>query len=534
MADIPTPELLIPPSRLVDWQLFLSEDLGRSSYLFPTVTGSTGLQHGWQRLLTAVRRRIAIDLRALAAFRIALGLLLLANLLTRARFLEVFYTDSGAFPRSTLLSTHPGANQVFTYLPDPWGPILLFPVAGVFALALLVGYRTRLATAASLVLLILLHLRNPLVLNSGDLLLRSLLIWGLFLPLDCRWAIDARNYDVRDGTVSSVVTAAVLTQVVLVYAINATYKFDGPLWRSGEAVAYVFEADQLTYLLGDFLADFPALLVAATYLWMALLVASPLLLVATGRARTLLASVFVVAHAGMLVSMPIGLFPLISIAGLLLFFPPTAWDVAGRVVGKSRFAVRIRSWSGRIEAAVAPSARLYPQWLRLGRVRGLLWIGIPAVVFALVLLSAGATATDTDLPDPVETGIETANLQQEWRMFAPHPSRTTQWFAFPANRTDGTTVDAFYGGPAELGRPPDAADTYPSNRWRKYLQKVRGDDATAYRTALAEYLCTRWNRDHAIEIERVAIYSGYERTDPFTGESHASGGRYVFRQECTG
>jgi len=523
--------MFVPFSSLVERWLFLSEDLGRSSYLFPTVTGSTGLQHGWQRLLTAARRRIAVDLRALAAFRIALGLLLLVNLLTRARYLETFYTDSGAFPRSTLLSTHPGANQIFTYVPDPWGSIALFPVAGVFALALLVGYRTRLATAASLVLLILLHLRNPLVLNSGDLLLRSLLIWALFLPLDRRWAIDARRHD-ESGQVSSVATAAVLTQVVLVYAINATYKFDGPLWRSGEAVAYVFEADQLTYLLGDLLADFPTVLVAVTHLWMVLLVASPLLLVATGRARTLLASVFVVAHAGMLLSMPIGLFPLISIAGLLLFYPPAAWNVAARVVGETRFADLIRSWSRRIEAAVSPSARLYPQWIRLDRARALLWAGIPAVVFALVLLSAGATTTDTDLPGPIETGIDTANLQQEWRMFAPHPSRTTQWFAFPANRTDGTTVDAFYGGPADLGRPPDAADTYPSNHWRKYLQSVRDDDATAYRRALAEYLCTRWNRDHATDITRVAIYSGYERTDPFTGESQASGGRYLLRQKC--
>ena len=489
-------------------------------------------QQARSRATAALTRRLAIDLRALAAFRIALGLLLLANLLTRARYLRTFYTDDGAFPRSVLLANFEGANQVFTYLPDPWGLILLFPVAGLFALALLVGYRTRVATAASLVLLILLHLRNPLVLNSGDLLLRSFLIWGLFLPLDRRWAIDARTHEDADGTVSTVATAAALTQVVLVYVINATYKVDGPLWRSGEAVAYVFEADQLTYLLGDFLAAYPRLLVAVTYLWMALLVASPLLLALTGWLRALLASVYVALHAGMLVSMPIGLFPLISIAGLLLFYPPVAWDTAGRVVTGTRIAETLRSVFRRVEATVPPATRIRPSWPRLDRLRAVLWVAIPAVVFALVLLSAGSTATDTDLPGPVEQGIDTANLQQEWRMFAPHPARTTHWYAFPANRSDGTTVDAFYGGPADLGRPPDAADTYPSNRWRKYLQSVRGEGGEPYRASLASHLCTRWNRNHATDIERIAIYTGYERTDPFSGEVQASGGRYLYRHAC--
>jgi hypothetical protein len=61
---------------------------------------------------------------------------------------------------------------------------------------------------------------------------------------------------------------------------------------------------------------------------------------------------------------------------------------------------------------------------------------------------------------------------------------------------------------------------------------VRGDEDGAFRTAFAEYLCIRWNRDHATDISRVRIYSGYERTDPFTGESEASGGRYLLDHEC--
>lgn len=495
------------------------------------MTGRTQLQRGRQWFSTALRRRVAIDLRALAAFRIALGVLLLVNLLMRARYLGVFYTDDGAFPRSTLLATHTGGNQVVTYLPDPWGPILLFPVAGVFALALLVGYRTRVATAASLVLLVLLHLRNPLVLNSGDRLLRSLLIWALFLPLDRRWAIDARRYDTR-GTVSSVATAAVLVQVALVYVINATYKVDGQLWRSGEAVAHVFQADQLTYLLGDLLAEFPALLVAATYLWMAMLVVSPLLLVATGRLRMLLASLFVTMHAGMLVSMPIGLFPLISITGLILFYPPPAWDAAGNVFEETVGVDRLRAWTARIEATVPPSGRVWARWPRVAEAGRWVAAELPAVLLVTVLLSAGSITTGADLPEPVEQGIDTANLQQRWQMFAPHPTSTTRWMAFPANTTAGTSVDAFYGGPPDLDRPANVDGTYPSNRWRKFFQSVREDSDGAYRRSFAAYLCAQWDREHATDLTRVGIYAGYERTDPFSGGVDASGGRYLLRYDC--
>jgi hypothetical protein len=117
-------------------------------------------------------------------------------------------------------------------------------------------------------------------------------------------------------------------------------------------------------------------------------------------------------------------------------------------------------------------------------------------------------------------------------MFAPHPTQTTRWYAFPANLTDGRTVDALRGGPGELGRPPDAADSYPSNRWRKYFQKVREGANGPYRTALADYLCRNWNQNHGSTVERVGIYYGYERTDPYTGAVEASGGRYLHRQDC--
>ena len=67
----------------------------------------------------------------------------------------------------------------------------LLAVQAVFALALLVGHRTQLATVASFVLLASLHTRLPVVLNGGDDVLRVFMFWAMFLPLGRVWSFDA-------------------------------------------------------------------------------------------------------------------------------------------------------------------------------------------------------------------------------------------------------------------------------------------------------------------------------------------------------
>jgi len=131
-----------------------------------------------RRLAAAVAARVSVDLRALAAFRIGLGALVIADLLLRSRSLTAFYTDYGVLPRRAFFSDYSGNYSLHALSGEPWAVGLLFALAGAFALALVVGYRTRLVTLVSWVLLVSLHARNPMVLNSGDTLLRMLLFWS--------------------------------------------------------------------------------------------------------------------------------------------------------------------------------------------------------------------------------------------------------------------------------------------------------------------------------------------------------------------
>ena len=102
-----------------------------------------------------VRHKIAelwgADLRSLAAFRIGLALLLLADLINRALDLRAHYTDFGVLPRSAALALSPSIwhYSLYFWTGTPLLPAVGFLLAGLFALGLLLGYRTRVLTGLS-------------------------------------------------------------------------------------------------------------------------------------------------------------------------------------------------------------------------------------------------------------------------------------------------------------------------------------------------------------------------------------------------
>src|SRR5690606_21397140 len=62
----------------------------------------------FENLYGSVPRIWGIDLRALAAFRVGLGVLLLVDLVARSLHLVAHYTDAGVLPRAALAELQPG------------------------------------------------------------------------------------------------------------------------------------------------------------------------------------------------------------------------------------------------------------------------------------------------------------------------------------------------------------------------------------------------------------------------------------------
>ena len=89
------------------------------------------------------------DLRSLAAFRIVLALLVLADLAGRSTDLYAHYTDRGILPRGVLVEEvlSPWVFSVNLINGEPIFQKLLFGTTALAALALLAGYRTRPMTA---------------------------------------------------------------------------------------------------------------------------------------------------------------------------------------------------------------------------------------------------------------------------------------------------------------------------------------------------------------------------------------------------
>lgn len=450
-----------------------------------------------------LRRRFAIDARALAALRIALGSLLLLDLVLRARHLTAFYTDAGVLPRAALTAEYPVISRlsVHTISGSPGLQAVLFVVAGVAAVALVLGYRTRLATAVSLLLLISLHARNPVVLNGGDSLLRRLVLWGLLLPLGERWSLDAvrRRRSARDR-IASLAAAGILLQVVVVYLINAALKLRGDAWLEGTAVRYVFELEQFVVLLGEYVQDVTPLLTALTWLWLALVLASPLLVLATGWLRALLVAAFATMHVGMLLTMQLGIFPLVAVAALLPFLPPVVWDrVERRLPDLGERSHRLRPLLARQSWGTSERHR------RLGHRLATL-AAAALLVFVAVWSPMSLGYVDFAPPDD-----QWEPSDHSWDMFAPSPPTADEWFVAVGTRPDGTEVDAFHGGAVEWD-PPDVSATYPTARWRKYLVSVRQDGEERLADRFAEYLCERRPRIQGDRLASVTVTVVVETT----------------------
>lgn len=473
-------------------------------------------RHVPPRVRAGVRERVAIDTRALGAFRIGLGTLLVLDILLRARDLRAHYSDSGVFPRPAAIRLYDPLS-VHLAVGDVPALAVLFALQALVAVVFLVGYRTRLATLVTWVLWLSLHARFPLVLNGGDTLIRLSLFWSLFVPLGARFSVDALHREAPPETVTSLGTAALLAQVVFMYGTNVALKHMGVVWRAGDGLTYTLQLGHFTTPFGEWLSALPLVTTALGYVVYVLWTLSPGLLLLTGWKRAALAAAFAAMHVGMALSMHLGLFPFVVVTTLLLFLPTPVWDrlLPAERVGWLRERVQAVGLESRLRRLYLP---VQPP-VAVERHRDALWV-LAAVVIVVSVLFVGLynvqvltnradVGPQDTVPEPLETYGERAHLTQHWTMFAPDPLRETGWYVLPGTLTNGTTVDVARGGPVTAERPEELSDDlaaqYPNQRWRKYTSNLLEPGHGAERRLFLEYHCERWNRTHDVDLRRIAF-----------------------------
>ncbi|MGB3573549.1 MAG: HTTM domain-containing protein [Phormidesmis sp.] len=295
--------------------------------------------------------RYSLDVRSLALLRIGLALVILTDLLTRAGDLTAHYTDLGVVPRAVLNDglLKSGYWSLHALSGSPWVQGLLFLVAGLAAIAMLIGYHSRVAVIVSWILLISLHNRNPLLIFAADDVLRAVMFWAMFLPLGAAYSVDrAMNTATRPVPlrIFSGATVALMVQQCFIYIFSAVFKTTNTdWWPDGTAVYYSLSYDQYVTALGHFLLRLGPLLTIFTLFTLVLEWVGPLLLwspIKNDVCRMVAIAIFISLHAGFGLTLNLGIFPFLSIFTWLAFIPTSFWEsLAERVYTPPRRDLKI-------------------------------------------------------------------------------------------------------------------------------------------------------------------------------------------------
>lgn len=425
-----------------------------------------------------LRRAFTLDRRSLAAFRVALGLLVTIDALLRGRDVSLMFAADGMFP-PTLVRAYlddPWAWSLATLIDaDWWGPAMLCLEASA-GLLLAVGCCTRPATIVAWAAVVSVLRRTAPATNAGDAWLACLLFWGMFLPLGSLWSWDARRRPVG-GTVRSTASMALVLQIAVVYLAAGLSKWNGA-WFSGEALRFAMSVHDHGTPLGAWL--FGGGWLARPIAWSVLTIEllGPLLLIfaPTPMVRAGLAILFTLFHLTICLTMTVGLFGYVGLAAWLAVVPSAVWNLLGsHDAGTNR--------GGECSDEREPWAAR--------------WILVATGTLALVSLAHDISPwRHRPLPRLVRSLIAIPLMHQEWGMFGDVQPQE-QWAYARAELVNGDVVDLLRGGrPLETERPTGGFTTLPHHRWHKLFWVLPRPRYRLFAPAIAAALAREWNAAH--------------------------------------
>ena len=406
-----------------------------------------------------------LDSRSVALFRVGLGGMILLDLALRFRNLTAHYTDLGVLPREAVENWVWNIDHFSVHM---WSgeaglQIFLFLLAGIFAAFLMVGKWPKIALFASWVLLLSLHHRNPVILNGGDALLRLLMFWGLFIPLST--PISKTGETSSEHTqLFSLGTVAFFIQLICVYVFSGWLK-SGASWQDGTAVYFVMQLDMHTTILGKSLQSFPSLMESLTFLTVFIEKWGFLLLLLGGLHtyfRYLAIVVFIALHMGFLLTLSLGIFPLVGILCWVIFLPSHFWE---KGVGKRLTAI-VASKPSSLKDRIDKEA--YAWAVAAGKiVRGTF------ILFSLFLmLGWNALSMGKEfLPSQMDLYVMHLGLNQNWNLFSPDPIKNDGWYIVE-KKWAGERKDLWNKRELSFDKPMSINASFRNQHWRKYWNQI--------------------------------------------------------------
>ena len=460
-----------------------------------------------------------IDLRSLALFRILLGILLLIYLTGLAFDLREFYTDDGILPRSLVLQFYPFHWRVSAHLMSGslFFQAFLFLSHAVLAILLILGWRTRWVTFLSWFLLMSLHVRNPMVLHSGDYLFRLLIFWGIFLPLGASFSLDRifnSSQNPLPSRILSLGSLAFLLQVVFVYIFTGIAKANDPGWQAGRGVLQSLQTIRYTTPLGALLLQWTFVHKVLSYAVLGFEIVGPMLLFSpfwTAPSRLFALFGFFLLQLGLGLCLNLGNFPWVSTVALIPFLPSAVWE---KIHGLKWLPTGWRTDG----AAQLLRSRLSFLGFRLFSVKTPDSLNILAVfsLLCVLIINLSNISKSFHLPDSMVKLETLLFLDQRWNMFAPLDEASI-WMVVKGEERDGTTLDLLRNNKGiNWERPPYGQYLYKNSHWSKYMNHLWAENFAAAKPYYAWNLCRKWNEKHRAEdqLKKVEIYALNERFYP--------------------
>ena len=196
------------------------------------------------------------------------GFIALVDTINRSFDLTAFYTDDGILPRKLLL-----ANEWYDWnfslnmaTGSYEGQMLLFGLTMFCALMVMIGYRTKIFLIFLYILLISIQVRNPQVTHGGDTIVKLIVFFSIFLPVNARYAVDKFTAGSlpASGKVLSIATIAYILQAIYIYVFSALSK-TGAEWLDGSAVHYALGLEMFEKTLTPILIGMPKMMEFLTY-----------------------------------------------------------------------------------------------------------------------------------------------------------------------------------------------------------------------------------------------------------------------------
>ena len=273
----------------------------------------------------------------LGAVRIAFGALATLWTLSLTPDLEALFSSDGVVARQPIRPFEWGVFEIWT---DDRALIIGWTLLLVSAIALTVGWHSRLAAVVVCVLVMSFEFRNPYVFNAGDNLIRVEALILALSPCGAALSLDQRR---TTGSFWSAQIRApwairlMQVQLTLIYVATFQSRMTGEKWPDGTAMSYALRLeDMLIIPVPQWISTSALLMNVAT--WGTLLVELMIgILIWNRRCRPVVMVVGLILHSIILVTVAVGFFsPAMFLLYLAFVSPETIRRLPQRLPKRAR------------------------------------------------------------------------------------------------------------------------------------------------------------------------------------------------------